>query len=518
MTVACGLSHELQNSRIHLGGLTHNSRIRSSRMASLARARSALVSVTTDCCASVPRSFAFVAAADAMRDACVTGRSRGSRVHALNSGCAGGLLPVCKSTSYSLLGCEGPRWRMRSKGRVYGPAEDLRPVSEAEAGVNLRPAGGVRGQVAGSLPGRQPGTGTRRQRFGVVTPALHLEVPDTRFASPGPGKGIRQLTGWTKVCQTAQSGIWVLKGNARTRMLPANLDHLRLKWRKQGSYETAWVTPGKNCLCPYKYGHGAAVRPQTSNAIWDGNIGLWSRVAPLLSPWCARENVPTGVNLNQYAGTGSQIRWHSDKEPLFGPQYSPKLMVSLSLANSVEFQVRRRAPCKVPYSIRLDHGDILVMDGLAQSEYEHCTASGLHCSRVNLTFRWIAQHTASCPLAGVVGCVLPMCVQGLVEPSSRWFVEGETKWSSCWGCCPVGQHLDSHQEGASSQWSASIPLGGALLLLGSCLLGRETALATVTTSPISQKSVFLFLFFCNLFLGKTSLFFKEYSFLLFFYC
>ena len=29
-------------------------------------------------------------------------------------------------------------------------------------GVNFRPAGGVRGQVAGSLPGRQPGTGTRQ--------------------------------------------------------------------------------------------------------------------------------------------------------------------------------------------------------------------------------------------------------------------------------------------------------------------------------------------------------------------
>ena len=82
--------------------------------------------------------------------------------------------------------------------------------------------------------------------------------------------------------------------------------------------------------------------------------------------------------------------------------------------------MRRRAPSKVPSSIRLDHGDILVMDGLAQSEYEHCTASGLQGPRVNLTYRWIAQHTASCPLAGVVGCVFPTCAQGSVEPGSRW--------------------------------------------------------------------------------------------------
>ena len=63
-------------------------------------------------------------------------------------------------------------------------------------------------------------------------------------------------------------------------MFPANLDHLRVEWMKRGSYKTAWVTPGHDCLCSYKYGHGAAVRPQTNNAIWDGVIGLWCRVAP----------------------------------------------------------------------------------------------------------------------------------------------------------------------------------------------------------------------------------------------
>ena len=141
----------------------------------------------------------------------------------------------------------------------------------------------------------------------------------------------------------------------------------------------------------------------------------------------------TGVNLNQYAGPGSHIRWHSDNEPLFGPQYSPKLNVSLSLGNSVEFMVRRRASGNVPSSIWLDHGDVLVMDGISQSEYEHCTASGLQGPRVILTYRWVAQHTASCPLAGVVGCLLPTCAQGLVEPSSRWLGERENKWSSSWG-------------------------------------------------------------------------------------
>ena len=75
-----------------------------------------------------------------------------------------------------------------------------------------------------------------------------------------------------------------------------------------------------------KYGRGAAVRPQTNNAIWDGVIGFWGRVAPFLTPCCGKKDVPTGVNLNQYAGPGSFIRRHSDNEPLFGPQNFPKLI------------------------------------------------------------------------------------------------------------------------------------------------------------------------------------------------
>ena len=189
---------------------------------------------------------------------------------------------------------QGPRGRKRVKDGVSDPAEDLRPVSEVGAGVNLRLAGGVRGQVAGSLLGKQPGTGTRRVREGAVTPSLHPEVPGIQFVSPGYGLDIRQSMGWTRVCETARSRIWVLKGNARTCMSPANLDHLRVEWMKRGTYKTAWVTPGHDCLCSYKYGHGAAVRPQTNNAIWDGVIGLFGRVAPFFSPWCGKKDVPTG--------------------------------------------------------------------------------------------------------------------------------------------------------------------------------------------------------------------------------
>ena len=61
-----------------------------------------------------------------------------------------------------------------------------------------------------------------------------------------------------------------------------------------------------------------------------------------------RRELPTGVNLNRYSGPSSFIRWHSDNEPLFGPQNAPKLIVSMSLGNSVDFKVRRRGQGKVP--------------------------------------------------------------------------------------------------------------------------------------------------------------------------
>ena len=63
--------------------------------------------------------------------------------------------------------------------------------------------------------------------------------------------------------------------------------------------------------------------------------------------------------------------------------------------------MRRRAPGEVPSSIQLDHGDVLVMDGPAQSECEHCTASGLQGPRVHLTYRhlqawWVAFSQRVC--------------------------------------------------------------------------------------------------------------------------
>ena len=56
--------------------------------------------------------------------------------------------------------------------------------------------------------------------------------------------------------------------------------------------------------------------------------------------------VPTGVKLNRYAGRGSRCPWHCDDEPLFGRQCEPKVIVSMSLGDSLLFKLRCRSPEK----------------------------------------------------------------------------------------------------------------------------------------------------------------------------
>ena len=145
------------------------------------------------------------------------------------------------------------------------------------------------------------------------------------------------------------------------------------------------------------------------------------------------------------------------------------------------FQVRRTLG-DVPSSITLDHGDLLVMDGSAQSEHAHGTVPGLQGPRVILTYRWVTQHAASCPPAGVVGCVLPTCVQSLAEPGSRGLGIGENKWSSFFG---VGHR---HCCRRASRPAVYFPSGGCARWVG----GRRWRLSRRRRSP--KRASFYFPF------------------------
>ena len=90
------------------------------------------------------------------------------------------------------------------------------------------------------------------------------------------------------------------------------------------------------------------------------------------------------------------------------------MLFSVSLGASVLFKWRGRSCLDSgERSCWLGHGDILVMDGQCQDEFLHCTSPGLEHERINVTYRWIRQHTHFCPLfkAGMV-CCLPTCAKG----------------------------------------------------------------------------------------------------------
>ena len=238
--------------------------------------------------------------------------------------------------------------------------------------------------------------------------------PDYYPEPPGPGIVIRNMLGWSKLEKTERSGVWVFRGALQGENLFSLLDAAG-DWVTKGSYHTAWAVPGNSsCSCSYAYGHGPAVGPHTGERCWPLLAGLWRAIAPLMKPWCAEGDVPTAANLNLYRGWKSCVGWHCDDEPLFGKCGDAKLIVSVSLGNFALFRWRRQScSSNEDSSCRLDHGDILVMDGQCQDEFLHRTSPGREQDRINITFRWVKQHVASCPLfkAGVA-CCLPTCAQG----------------------------------------------------------------------------------------------------------
>ena len=74
------------------------------------------------------------------------------------------------------------------------------------------------------------------------TPTTHHPPPTTHH------QGLRQQLGWKKVLGTADSGIWMLKGESRCYTLPSNLDHLGVAWMEKWTYSTAWAR-APVCLC-----------------------------------------------------------------------------------------------------------------------------------------------------------------------------------------------------------------------------------------------------------------------------
>ena len=120
----------------------------------------------------------------------------------------------------------------------------------------------------------------------------------------------------------------------------------------------------------------------------------------------AMGEVPTAANLNLYRRGNSCVRWHCDDEPLFGE------CGETSGASALLKWKGKSCPDNEAHLCCLCHGDSLVMDGQCQDAFLHCTDPCLEQERINVAFRWIKRHTASCALRTGVVCCLPSCAQG----------------------------------------------------------------------------------------------------------
>ena len=258
---------------------------------------------------------------------------------------------------------------------------------------------------------------------------MRKNVPPRRVSRSGNFSEIRKQMGWMQLEKTDRSGVWFFRGAFQEENFCSSLA-VSGDWVQKGSYHTAWTVPGDSlCSCSYAYGHGPAIGSHTGQRCWVLLSCLWRTIAPLMKPWCAEGDMPTAANLNFYRGGNSRVNWHSDDEPLFGGSGVHKLIVSVSLGASVLFKWRGKSCLDSDErSCWLGHGDILVMDGQCQDEFLHCTSPGLEHERMNVTFRWIRQHTHFCPLfeAGVV-CCLPTCAKG-----SSVQVTGNLGYSCFW--------------------------------------------------------------------------------------
>ena len=229
--------------------------------------------------------------------------------------------------------------------------------------------------------------------------------------------------------KTDRSGLWLFRCALRRGDIFSSL-LASCDWVKKGSYHTAWsVHPLSACSCSYAYGQGTAIRPHTGERCWSLVTGLWRAVAPLMKPWCAEGVLPTAANLNLYRGGFSRVAWHSDNEPLFGARGESKIIVSMSFGTRARFKWKGESCLDSEAdSCWLDQFDLLVMDGQCQDEFLHCTDPGLEQERINVTFRWIKQHAASCSILRTgVACCFPKCAQGS-SVSATEFVGTGAAW------------------------------------------------------------------------------------------
>lgn len=183
--------------------------------------------------------------------------------------------------------------------------------------------------------------------------------------------------------------------------------------------KTAWWVAAP-CTCSYSYAD--TCQPPVQDTKFKELVAtITERIAAV----CGLEGTPpNSCNLNYYP-EGGGVGWHADSEPIFGSDADEKLIISLSLSSSPatgkrHFDIRRcghsSTGCGTCYSVELAHGDLVTMQGMFQTEWQHsiwpgddeCTRETASSAanrrtalgeRINLTFRWVTRHNIGCAAA-----------------------------------------------------------------------------------------------------------------------
>lgn len=93
-----------------------------------------------------------------------------------------------------------------------------------------------------------------------------------------------------------------------------------------------------------------------------------------------------GVLLNYYRDGNDSVAWHADKDTIPGLKTE---IASVSLGQERNFDFRNKENHRQRYSIKLEHGSLLLMKGDLQKYWEHRIAKSATPmnGRINLTFR-----------------------------------------------------------------------------------------------------------------------------------
>lgn len=94
--------------------------------------------------------------------------------------------------------------------------------------------------------------------------------------------------------------------------------------------------------------------------------------------------------INYYDNENNSLNWHSDDEQELGPSDNNKIIISLSLGDSRDFNIRSKDE-NLYSRITLNSGDLVIMYGNFQEMFEHSIPKSKTFKklRINLTYRII---------------------------------------------------------------------------------------------------------------------------------